>query len=67
MITYRCYDILTERNETVYACVVTVPVTDMTEAIDRQEHRMVISGALENLVGPVERFSYEPITIAEIN
>lgn len=67
MRMYRCYDILTEKNEQVYSCVVSVPEIDLSEAVDRYENLVAVSGALENLVGPVERFSYEPTSIAEIS
>jgi len=64
---YRCFDIETENGTPYNSCVVTVPVIDMSRAVDRYENIVAISGALENLVGPVERFRYEPIALAEIS
>lgn len=61
MNTYRCYDILTENNEKIYTCVVNVPERDLSDATDRYENLIAVSGALESLVGPVETFSYERV------
>ena len=58
MNNYRCYDIVTEDGTPYNSCVVTVPVIDMSQPEDRYENLVAISGALENLIGPVETFSY---------
>lgn len=58
MITYRCYDIVTEDGTPYNSCVVTVPVIDLSTPENRYENLVAISGALETLVGPVETFSY---------
>ena len=58
MNSYRCYDIVTEDGTPYNSCVVTVPVIDMSQPEDRYENLVAISGALENLIGPVETFSY---------
>ena len=58
MNSYRCYDIVTGDGTPYSSCVVTVPVIDMSQPEDRYENLVAISGALENLIGPVETFSY---------
>lgn len=58
MVSYRCYDIVTEDGTPYNSCVVTVPVIDLSTPEDRYENLVAISGALETLVGPVETFSY---------
>lgn len=58
MNSYRCYDIVTEDGKPYNSCVVTVPIIDMSQPEDRYENLVAISGALENLIGPVETFSY---------
>ena len=58
MNSYRCFDIVTEDGTPYNSCVVTVPVIDMSQPEDRYENLVAISGALENLIGPVETFSY---------
>ena len=63
MLTYKCFDIVTEDGTPYNSCVVTVPKHDISCAVERQEFIVAVSGALENIIGPVERFSYEPITM----
>jgi hypothetical protein len=58
MITYRCFDIVTEDGTPYNSFVVTVPSIELSKPEDRHEHLVAISGALENLIGPVESFSY---------
>ena len=58
MISYRCFDIVTEDGTPYNSCVVTVPVVDMSQPEDRYENLVAITGALETLVGPIETFSY---------
>lgn len=58
MKTYRCYDILNELNERLNDCTVSLSVCDMNDAVERQYHRDSLCDALENIVGPVESFSY---------
>lgn len=55
---YRCFDIVTEDGTPYNSCVVTVPAIDLSKPEDRYENLVAISGALENLIGPVETFSY---------
>lgn len=58
MTHYRCYDIVTEDGTPYNSCVVTVPIIDPSTPENRYENLVAISGALENLVGPVESFRY---------
>lgn len=58
MISYRCFDIVTEDGTPYNSCVVTVPAIEMSKPEDRYENLVAITGALETLVGPVENFSY---------
>ena len=62
MRQYNCYDIKTVNTEVEYFnCTVFVPDIDLSEAVDRQENLVAISGALENIVGEVDSFSYEEV------
>lgn len=61
MLTYKCFDIVTEDGIPYNSCVVTVPEHDMSCAVERQEHLVAVSGALESLVGSVESFRYERV------
>jgi len=59
---YNCTDIKTVNTDVEYFnCKVFVPSIDLSEAVDRQENLAAISGALENIVGEVESFSYEEV------
>ena len=58
MVSYRCFDIVTEDGTPYNSCVVTVPSIELSKPEDRYENLVAISGALENLIGPVEIFSY---------
>ena len=62
MRQYNCYDIKTVNTDVEYFnCTVFVDDIDLSEAVDRQENLAAISGALENIVGEVESFSYEEV------
>jgi hypothetical protein len=62
MRQYNCYDIKTVNTDVEYFnCTVFVPDIDLSEAADRQENLVAISGALENIVGEVDSFSYEEV------
>jgi len=62
MRQYKCYDIKTVNTDVEYFnCTVFVPDIDLSEAMDRQENLVAISGALENIVGEVDSFSYEEV------
>jgi len=62
MRQYNCYDITTVNTDVKYFnCTVFVDDIDLSEAVDRQENLVAISGALENIVGEVDSFSYEEI------
>lgn len=63
MISYRCFDIVTEDGTPYNSCVVTVPVIDMSQPENRYENLVAITGALETLVGPVETFRYSEETV----
>lgn len=58
---YKCTDIETVDGTPYNSCVVSVPTIDLTEAVDRYENLVAVSGALENIVGEVERFSMEEV------
>lgn len=58
MVSYRCFEIVTEDGTPYNSCVVTVPAIDLSKPEDRYENLVAITGALETLVGPVETFSY---------
>jgi hypothetical protein len=62
---YKCTDIETVDGTPYNSCVISVPSMDLSEAIDRYEHRVAITGALENIVGEVERFSYTEVEYAD--
>lgn len=63
MITYKCYNIVTEDSQLSHSCVISVPAANMETPEDRQEHLVAMSGELEKLVGPVESFQYELVTL----
>ena len=66
MRQYNCYDIKTVNTDVEYFnCTVFVDDIDLTEAVDRQENLVAISGALENIVGEVDSFRYEEYTQVE--
>ena len=66
MRQYNCYDIKTVNTEVEYFnCTVFVDDIDLSEAVDRQENLVAISGALENIVGEVDSFRYEEYTQVE--
>jgi hypothetical protein len=44
---------------------VSVPKIDLSEAVDRYENLVAVSGALESIVGEVERFSMEEVYNAD--
>lgn len=58
---YKCSDIETVDGTPYNSCVVSVPVIDLSEAVDRYENLIAVSGALESIVGEVERFSMEEV------
>jgi len=62
MRQYSCYDIETVNKDVDYInCTVFVDDIDLTEAVDRQENIVAISGVLESIVGEVESFRYEEV------
>lgn len=63
MVSYRCFEIVTEDGTPYNSCVVTVPAIDLSEPEDRYENLVAITGALETLVGPVETFRYFEETV----
>ena len=66
MRQYNCYDIKTVNTDVEYFnCTVFVPDIDLSEAVDRQENLVAISGALENIAGEVDSFRYEEYTQVE--
>lgn len=58
---YKCTNIETVDGTPYNYCVVSVPKIDLTEAVDRHENMVAVSGALEAIVGEVERFSMEEV------
>ena len=56
---YKCTDIETVDGTPYNSCVVSVPAIDLSDALDRYENLVAVSGALESIVGEVERFSME--------
>jgi hypothetical protein len=62
---YKCTDIETVDGTPYNSCVVSVPAIDLSEAVDRYENLAAVSGALESIVGEVERFSMEEISYAD--
>jgi len=62
MRQYNCYDIKTVNTDVEYFnCTVFVPAIDLSMPEDRLENLSAISGALENIVGEVDSFSYEEV------
>jgi hypothetical protein len=61
---YKCTNIETVDGTPYNSCVVSVPAIDLSEATDRYENLVAVSGALESIVGEVERFSMEEISYA---
>jgi hypothetical protein len=61
---YKCTNIETVDGTPYNSCVVSVPAIDLSYATDRYENLVAVSGALENIVGEVERFSMEEISYA---
>lgn len=66
MIQYLCDSILLENGQSLgnQTIPISVPSMDMTTPEDRYEHRVVITGVLEDIVGPVESFSYQRVNDA---
>ncbi len=62
---YKCTDIETVDGTPYNSCVVSVPAIDLSEAVDRYENLVAVSGALESIVGEVERFSMEEVSYAD--
>lgn len=58
---YKCTNIETVDGTPYNSCVVSVPKIDLSEAVDRYENIVAVSGALEAIVGEVERFSMEEV------
>ena len=61
---YKCTDIETADGTPYNSCTVSVPEIDLSEAVDRYENLIAVSGALESIVGEVERFSMEEVYYA---
>ena len=61
---YKCTNIETVDGTPYNRCVVSVPEIDLSEAVDRYENLVAVSGALESIVGEVERFSMEEVSYA---
>lgn len=59
---YKCTNIETVDGTPYNSCVVSVPKIDLSEAVDRYENIVAVSGALEAIVGEVERFSMEEVS-----
>lgn len=62
---YKCTDIETVDGTPYNSCVVSVPAIDLSDAVDRYENLVAVSGALESIVGEVERFSMEEVSYAD--
>jgi hypothetical protein len=62
---YKCTNIETVDGTPYNSCVVSVPAIDLSEATDRYENLVAVSGALENIVGEVERFTMEEVSYAD--
>ncbi len=58
---YKCTDIETVDGTPYNSCVVSVPAIDLSDPLDRCDNLVAISGALENIVGEVNRFSYTEV------
>lgn len=56
---YKCTDIETVDGTPYNMCIVGVPMIDLSEAVDRYENLVAVTGCLERVVGEVERFSME--------
>ena len=56
---YKCTNIETVDGTPYNSCVVSVPAIDLSEAVNRYENLVAVTGALESVVGEVERFSME--------
>lgn len=62
---YKCTDIETVDGTPYSSCIVSVPTIDLSEAVDRYENLVAVSGALESIVGEVESFSYKEVSYAD--
>jgi hypothetical protein len=62
---YKCTNIETVDGTPYNSCVVSVPAIDLSDALDRYENLVAVSGALENIVGEVERFTMEEVSYAD--
>jgi hypothetical protein len=62
---YKCTDIETVDGTPYNSCIVDVPTIDLSEAVDRYENLVAVTGALEAIVGEVERFSMEEYNYAD--
>jgi hypothetical protein len=62
---YKCTNIETVNGTPYNSCVVSVPAIDLSDALDRYENLVAVSGALESIVGEVERFSMEEVSYAD--
>ena len=58
---YKCTNIKTVDGTPYNSCTVSVPEIDLSEAVDRYENLIAVSGALESIVGEVERFTMEEV------
>lgn len=60
MLNYKCYDITLEDGSLLQDSVeISMPETDLSDPLDRQDHLVAISGSLESVVGRyVDSFSY---------
>jgi hypothetical protein len=61
---YKCTNIETVDGTPYNSCVVSVPAIDLSDAVDRYENLVAVSGALESIVGEVERFTMEEVSYA---
>ena len=61
---YKCVDIATVDGTPYNSCVVSVPAIYLSEASDRYENLVAVTGALESLIGEVESFSYKEVSYA---
>jgi hypothetical protein len=62
---YKCTNIETVNGTPYNSCVVSVPAIDLSDALDRYENLVAVSGELENIVGEVERFTMEEVSYAD--
>ena len=60
MLTYKCYNITLDDGSLLQdEYGVSVPEVDLSDPLDRADHIVAISGALENVMGRyVDSFSY---------